>query len=491
MTKTSITSQADNRSFKQELFDDFKRLANCSQDGIYHYDIDSRQFLFHNQKFRIFFRLDDQAESVSASEHVIKSIHPQDRHHALNALNESLSAGHTEGEAEYRVLYPEGSIRWLHDRWIVLRYADGRPHALQGFIRDNTQRKLAELQFIESTHNALIGSYIVQEGKFTYVNPKFMSITGYTEKELIGKDSMTIVREDYREHVHHCAVAMLKGENLTPYEFCVLDKSRSTHRVMETVTPVIYRGKRAVLGYFMDVTQLHQIRDNLSTLGLMLGTISHSLRGCLTGLNASLYLIETGFYRNRPAQIEEGLDVTKLMADRIRKLVLDILYYSKDRELEIEEVEVWRFAKDVAIQMERRITAANIEFITDISRDRGYFEIDPEIIRAALINILENAMEACIEDSRDLAHWIRFTTSADASNVYIDISDNGPGMDQERAQKIFQLFSSSKGKRGTGIGLFVTRKVILKHGGTITVDSTPSKGAHFSITLPRKPHAHS
>ena len=491
MTKTSITSQPDNLFFKQELFDDFKRLANCSQDGIYHYDIKSRRFLFHNQKFRIFFQLDDQADNATASERVIKSIHPEDRQQALNALNESLRGGQTEGEAEYRVLYPDGSIRWLHDRWIVLRNSDGKPHAIQGFIRDNTQRRLSELQFIESTQNALIGSYIVQAGKFAYVNPKFVSITGYAEKELIGKDSMAIVREDYRQHVHQCAVAMLKGENLTPYEFCVLDKSRSTHRVMETVTPVIYRGKRAVLGYFMDVTQLHQIKDNLSTLGLMLGTISHSLRGCLTGLNASLYLIETGFYRNRPAQIEEGLDVTKLMADRIRKLVLDILYYSKDRDLEIEEVEVWRFAKDVAIQMERRIKAANIEFISEISRDCGFFEIDPEIIRAALINILENAMEACIEDLRNIPHWIRFTIRADSANVYFEISDNGPGMDKEQASKIFQLFSSSKGKRGTGIGLFVTRKVILKHGGIIAVDSSPNKGAQFRITLPRKPHAHS
>jgi signal transduction histidine kinase len=64
-------------------------------------------------------------------------------------------------------------------------------------------------------------------------------------------------------------------------------------------------------------------------------------------------------------------------------------------------------------------------------------------------------------------------------------------MDKEQVSKIFQLFSSSKGKRGTGIGLFVTRKVILKHGGIIAVDSSPNKGAQFRITLPRKPHAHS
>ena len=233
------------------------------------------------------------------------------------------------------------------------------------------------------------------------------------------------------------------------------------------------------------------MKDNLSTLGLMVGTISHSLRGCLSGLDASLYLIETGFYRNRPAQIEEGLDVTKLMADRIRKLVLDILYYSKDRDLAIEKVEVWQFAKEVAILIERRIKAANIRFKTDFSYDSGYFVVDPEIIRAGLINILENAMEACIEDNRDIAHWIHFSASVDEAKVYFEISDNGPGIEKEQASEIFRLFSSSKGNRGTGIGLFVTRKAILKHGGTITVDSSPDEGAKFRITLPRKPRAHS
>ncbi|MGD9134564.1 MAG: PAS domain-containing protein [Desulfobacterales bacterium] len=491
MTETLNDSQSENPVFKRELFDDFERLANHSQDAIYHYDIEPQLFLFHNQKFQIFFGLENQSESITTLDQVLQSIHPEDRQQLQKSFNKSLIGGHTEGEAEYRVLYSNGSIRWLHDRWIVLRDSKGKPISFQGFIRDNTQRKLSELQFIESKQNALIGSYIVQEGKFKYVNPKFTSITGYNEEELIGADSMALVHEDYREHVRQCAVAMLKGHDLTPYEFCVLDKSHSTHWVMETVTSVSYRGKSAALGYFMDVTKLHQMRDNLSNLGLMLGTISHSLRGCLTGLKASIHLIETGFYRNRPAQIEEGLDVTKLMADRVQKLVLDILYYSKERDLEIEKVEVWRFAKEITILIETRIKAANIEFITDYPKDPGYFTIDPEIIRTALINILENAMEACIEDTRDITHQIHFTTSVDEANVYFKISDNGPGIDKEQTSKLFQLFSSSKGKRGTGIGLFVTRNAILKHGGTITVDSSPNEGAIFRITLPRKPPAHS
>ncbi len=490
MTETQNKPTSAKSDSGQLLFDDFRRLADFSQDAVYHYDIATRRFLFHNRKFSAFFHIDNESGTPTTSQEIFQVIHPEDRQRALESLKASLTEGHEEGEVEYRVLYPDGTIRWLHDRWIVLRCTDGNPVAVQGFIRDTTQKNLSELQLIESKNTALIGSYIVQDGKFTYVNPQFVSITGYSKKELINKASISLVHEDYREHVRKNAISMLKGVSLTPYEFCVHDKSGATHWVMETVTSVIYRNKRAVLGYFMDVTNLHQMKDNLSTLGLMVGTISHSLRGCLTGLNASLYLIESGFYRNKPAQIEEGLDVTKLMADRIRKLVLDILYYSKERDLEIESVEIWRFAKDVVIHLENRIKAANIQFITEFPQDLGYFSIDPEKIRAALINILENAMEACIEDTRKMSHWIRFTTRANATTVTFEISDNGPGLEEEHASKIFRLFSSSKGNQGTGIGLFVTRKVILKHGGTISVHSKLDSGSLFRIKLPRKPQKH-
>jgi signal transduction histidine kinase len=112
--------------------------------------------------------------------------------------------------------------------------------------------------------------------------------------------------------------------------------------------------------------------------------------------------------------------------------------------------------------------------------------VDGDTLRPALINILENAMEACIEDHRGpMAHWIRFGATADADQVVFEIADNGPGMSPDQINRIFQLFYSSKGSKGTGIGLFVTRKVIRQHGGSVTVESTPGKGARFVITLPR------
>jgi len=236
---------------------------------------------------------------------------------------------------------------------------------------------------------------------------------------------------------------------------------------------------------FLDVTQLRTLQDNLSTLGLMIGSISHGIRGILTGVDAGLYLIDSGFYKNKPAQIEEGLDVTRLMADRMRKLVYDILYYTKERKLDFEKMNVLKFAGEVAANMDTKIRGADIEFECDFEPFLGDFEIDVSLMRSALINILENAMEACISDPEDKAHKITFRVTRDMEHIRFDIVDNGPGMTKEDIKKIFKLFYSSKGSRGTGLGLFVTKKIINKHGGTIFAQSDPGQGAHFQIRIPK------
>jgi PAS domain S-box-containing protein len=466
---------------------DIKRLAERSQDAIYQFSSAVGQFIFYNQRFEYFFNLSATPKEPITDRMVFDTIHPEDRQMVKKSLKNALETGSEKGEFEYRVVNRDGSIRWLHDRWIVV-YDDStnQAKAIEGFIRDNTQRKIAELQFIQSKQNALIGSYIVQDGRFKYVNPEFLRITGYRLEELLDTESLRLVQEDFRRFVHQNAIAMLKGHNSTPYEFCVLDKSGDKHWILETVAPVSYDGRRATLGYFMDITKQRKIQGNLSALGLMIGTISHSLRGCLTGLDASLYLIETGFYRDKPARIEEGLDVTKLMIDRISKMVRDILYYVKDRELEFDVQDIWQFAKDLAMSIENRIKAANIDFHTDFPEDLGTFAIDSQVLRAAMLNLLENAMEACIEDQRPIGHRIVLTARGTANQVIFEFIDNGPGIAEEQFNKIFQLFYSSKGNKGTGIGLFITRKVIQQHHGSITAENMPVGGAKFRVTLPRQ-----
>jgi len=240
-----------------------------------------------------------------------------------------------------------------------------------------------------------------------------------------------------------------------------------------------------VLVIFTDVTELRRLQDNLSRLGLMLSTISHSLKGSLTGLDAGLYMIEKGFYRDKPGRIEEGLELATAMTDRVRKIVRDILYYAKERTLEVQEVDAGEFAAEIASGIETRIRGADIRFETRFD-GAGKIEIDAGLIRASLVNILENAIEACIADEAGKSNRIQFDVTGFDDHVLYTVKDNGIGMSETDIRNIFKLFWSSKGKSGTGLGLFISNNVVGKHGGKISVTSQPGRETCFTIRLPRK-----
>jgi signal transduction histidine kinase len=94
-------------------------------------------------------------------------------------------------------------------------------------------------------------------------------------------------------------------------------------------------------------------------------------------------------------------------------------------------------------------------------------------------------MDACIEDTAKENHKIIFRLTKDEDCIVFDIEDNGVGMDRETKENMFTLFFSSKGARGTGLGLFVTHEIIQQHGGSIEVDSSPGEGSHFHLKIPK------
>ena len=121
--------------------------------------------------------------------------------------------------------------------------------------------------------------------------------------------------------------------------------------------------------------------------------------------------------------------------------------------------------------------------IDDLSAE---FEVDTEAISSAFVNIIENSIDACLDDkSGKTKYFVKITVTGDEDCINIDVHDNGIGMNQETRENIFTLFFSSKGNRGTGLGLFVANQIIEKHGGKIKVESNPGEGSNFKITVPR------
>jgi signal transduction histidine kinase len=228
-----------------------------------------------------------------------------------------------------------------------------------------------------------------------------------------------------------------------------------------------------------------ELQDHLSSLGLMIGSISHGIKGLLTGLDGGMYLVESGFSKENQDQIKEGWETVKLMVDRIRKMVLDILYYAKERDLRWERVDPLSFAEDLAATFAPKIENQNIEFVREFDETVGEFEIDAGYIHSALTNILENAVDACTKDAGKTYHKIVFSVRQDANHVIFAVFDNGVGMDSDTVSKLFTPFFSSKGRRGTGLGLFISHKIVRQHSGEILVKSTPGQGTLFTVKIPK------
>ncbi|MFC1928681.1 ATP-binding protein [Chloroflexota bacterium] len=126
-----------------------------------------------------------------------------------------------------------------------------------------TERKRAEELYRTLANSSPVGVYIVQDGKFKFVNPQLQVDTGYTEDELLDMDSLSIAHPEDRESVRENAVEMLKGNRLPPYKFRVIVKGGEIKWAMETVTSIQYKGRRATLGNFMDITKRKRLEQEM------------------------------------------------------------------------------------------------------------------------------------------------------------------------------------------------------------------------------------
>jgi nitrogen-specific signal transduction histidine kinase/FixJ family two-component response regulator len=325
----------------------------------------------------------------------------------------------------------------------------------------------------------------VQDGKLRLV------ATNRQFKEDFGDEIGSYCYSVYKHRNEPCpdcpVVKTFESGKSQQSETVVTSKTGEQYNVLTWTAPIRKADGEVtqVMEMSTNITQIRRLQDHLSSLGLLIGSISHGIKGIMTGLDGGMYWLDTGMEKGNQERIEKGWDVIKLMVGRLKNMVLNLLYYAKERDLSWERTDALSLANDVASTVEPKIKGYSIEFIHDFDRSIGKFEVDTSVVSSALINILENAMDACIEDKSKKSHKIIFSVTQDKDHIVFDIHDNGMGMDRETRENIFTLFFSSKGSKGTGLGLFVSNKIIQQHGGSIRVDSTPGQGSHFNIRLPK------
>ncbi|MGB6041920.1 MAG: ATP-binding protein [Pirellulales bacterium] len=226
--------------------------------------------------------------------------------------------------------------------------------------------------------------------------------------------------------------------------------------------------------------------EKLAAVGQTIATLSHHIKNILQGIRGGSYLIEMGLADDDKEIVEKGWNIVEKNQGRISNLVLDMLTYSKEREPEVVASELNEVVGDVIELMQAR--AAELEVQLNWSPADGIptAMFDPEGIHRAILNLVTNALDAC--ESADVKRVdVRTEYDADRAQLQVIVQDTGSGIPNEQLDKMFTVFVSSKGSRGTGLGLSVSQKICNEHGGRILVDSEVGKGSRFTVEIPVAP----
>lgn len=286
------------------------------------------------------------------------------------------------------------------------------------------------------------------------------------------------VRQTFRDGLPHSTEEVVKAPGGEPVHVLV-----TTAPICDQAGNVV-----SVMEMSTNITEVRRLESQLTSLGLLIGSVSHGLKGLLNGLAGGMYLVNTGFGKQDDGRVTKGWEIVERNVDRIRSMVSDILYYAKDRQPNWETLSAEKMAEDVYSLLESKARELNVKLDLAIHDTPGDFEGDGKAVRSMLVNLLENSLDACRLDGQKSENSVTLGVRGNAEQVSFQVSDNGIGMDQETSEKAFTLFFSSKGSEGTGLGLFIANKIAEAHGGNIVLESELGRGTQFTVFLPRSRH---
>ena len=221
--------------------------------------------------------------------------------------------------------------------------------------------------------------------------------------------------------------------------------------------------------------------EKLAAVGQTIANLSHHVKNILQGLKGGGYMVHEGLKRNELEPIRAGWEICEKTHNRIESLVLDMLTMSKEREPKRESTNLLLLIQDALSIAQAPARDANVQLVWNPPADPQTACVDPEGIHRAVLNLILNAIDAT-SGRPDAKVSIVLLCTRDSTRI--EIEDNGVGIPQSQLQTIFSLFESTKGNRGTGLGLPVSQKIIREHGGDISVSSVVDQGTTFTIRLP-------
>jgi PAS domain S-box-containing protein len=224
--------------------------------------------------------------------------------------------------------------------------------------------------------------------------------------------------------------------------------------------------------------------DKMAAVGQLISGVAHELNNPLTAILGYSQLL-TASAQTGPQELEYAAKLYK-QAQRTHRIVQNLLSFSRQHKPERVSVQLNQVLEDTLALRDYDLRVSNIRVHLELSPDLPVTSADPHQLQQVFLNMVNNAVDAMLENSPDGDLWVRSGVSGDF--LFVEFTDSGPGV--KDPSRVFDPFYTTKpvGK-GTGLGLSICYGIVTEHGGTITVRNVPPHGASFRIKLPGLPAA--
>jgi PAS domain S-box-containing protein len=375
----------------------------------------------------------------------------------------------------------------------LAEYTSGLESKIEAATRELRRQSNFQIKLIRSSNDGIVATD--KDFNIVIFNPGAEAIFGYTQTEVLGKmNALEFYSPEIATEFRQEISAVAK-KDLAWREAWIQSKTGDAIPVRFSGT--ILQEKDEPMGsvaFFQDLREIKRLEqelvnsERLAAIGQTVAGLAHGIKNILHGLKGGSYLVDIGISKDDSEKLRKGWEMIKRNVGRTSNLVMDLLSYAKEREPQYQNCSPNEIAGDVSSLVQDKAHEIGVEIIQDFDGSIGDVLMDPNTVHEVLLNLMSNAVDACLFDENMEKQWqVRLVTAQkDGNLIQFDVIDNGSGMDDEVINKLFTSFFSTKGHRGTGLGLMVTRKLIEEHGGKIEVDSEPGKGTRFSFYLPYK-----
>jgi signal transduction histidine kinase len=259
--------------------------------------------------------------------------------------------------------------------------------------------------------------------------------------------------------------------------------SRLTEEHLSLAIAIAHQAALAV-----EETRYHQAMvqgERLAAIGQTIAALSHHIKNIMQGIVFGSDMVRSAMSDKDDEMMQKGWRLVEKNQSKIHDLVMDMLSFSKERDPVIESTDLNRVVEDVVEVVRGRAEDRTVRLDVRLSPTLPPVPADPDGVHKALLNIVTNALDA-VEEREEPYVGVQTLLEPNGQWARIVVLDHGPGIPPEKAGEIFKPFVSTKGAKGTGLGLPVSRKIFREHGGDVLVESKVGRGSKFILRLPMK-----